>query len=479
MKGSLAAAILAIVVPAFAQAGVRPRYGGELRVLLPSPPTQTDPARATSPADLVAVRALHATLLEADERGELRPGLLEALPEPEEGSRAWRLRLAPALRFQDGEPMRAADVASSLTRLAQRSSAHPWLVAPIEGATAVREGRAASLAGVQVLSDRELRVSLSYPFPGFAGALAALPSAPVRMGPGGVLVGAGPFRAAGSTGGGLRLAPFDGFHGGRPYADGLLLAGADARGAARALAGGAADAIWRPEPLEGGGGAALPARRLGVVLAVVSRRLGPAAEPTRRALAALDRDDLTRLVRAPVTPLSALLPPPMLPESAPRPARRETGAPAGRLDLLLPEGADTLRAAAARIQVRLYDRGVRVTLESSAPAEFDARLASGDFDAALVAVWLVSRVPELALAQIAAAAGGPERGARTLARAAGADRGGLPSLAASLEAELLAVPLYATGFRVAARPGVEGLWLHGDGTMELGDTWVMPVAGGR
>jgi ABC-type transport system substrate-binding protein len=266
--------LLALAGPASAKAGVRPRYGGELRVLLPSSPSQLDPARAASPCQLTAVRAAHATLLDVDEQGALRPGLLEALPEPEDGARAWRLRLAPGLRFQDGQPIGAADVAESLARLARPGSDQAWLTAPIEGTAAVREGRAASLSGVQVLSDRELRIALSYPFPGFAQALAALPSALVRVGAGGALVGAGPFQPAGSTERGLRLAPFDGFHGGRPYADVLVLAGADARAGSRALASGSAEVVCRPESL--GGAAGLETVPLGVVLAVVSPRLGPA-----------------------------------------------------------------------------------------------------------------------------------------------------------------------------------------------------------
>jgi len=476
MRRQLLAAAALLCLPAVAAAGMRPRYGGELRVLLPAAPGELDPACASAPADLAAVRAAHATLLDLDERGALRPALLDALPEAEDGGRAWRLRLAPALRFHDGQPMGAADVAASLARLAGPGSAQAWLAAPIEGAAAVREGRARLLAGVQVLSDRELRIVLSYPFPGFAHALAALPTAIVKSGPGGVLVGAGPFRPASSAEAGLRLAPFDGFHGGRPFTDALLLAGADARGAARALASGGAEVVLRPEPPAGRPG--LETGRLLVVMALVSRRLGPATEPTRAVLAALDRSELTRFVRAPSTPLSALLPPALLTAASRVPSPRQAGAPAARLKLLLPDGADAPRAAAARMQVQLYDRGVRGALESAPAAAFAARLASGDFDAALVPVWLVSPVPALALAQLAAAAGGPARGARALAQAASADAATLPAVAARLEAELIAVPLYAAGLRAATRDGVEGLRVRGDGTLELGDAWLMPDRGG-
>ncbi len=470
-------AVLALAAPRGAGAGARPRYGGDLTVLLPSSPALPDPTRAVSPADLAAVRAAHATLLEVDERGALRPGLLEALPEAEGAGGAWRLRIAPGLRFQDGQPIGAADVAASLARLAGSGSAYGWIADALEGAAAVRDGRASSIPGVQVLSDRELRLAFSHPLPILPEALATLPTALVRDGAGGALVGAGPFRPVGATERGVRLAAFDGYHAGRPYADALLLAGADARAAARAMASGAADVAVRPEPLGRRSGAETGPR--GVVLAVVSRRLGPAAEPARRALAALDRRDLARLVLAPVVPLTALLPPPLLPAAPPRAPAREVGAPPARLTLLLPDGADAPRAAAARIQVKLYDRGVRVALESAPAAVFASRLASGDFDAALVTVWLVSRAPALELAQIAAAVGGRERGARALLQAAAADGAALPGVAAALEADLLAVPLYATGLRASPRDGLEGSWFRSDGTLELGDAWLMPRASGQ
>jgi hypothetical protein len=51
-------------------------------------------------------------------------------------------------------------------------------------------------------------------------------------------------------------------------------------------------------------------------------------------------------------------------------------------------------------------------------------------------------------------------------------------VAARLEAELIAVPLYAAGLRATTRDGVEGLRVRGDGTLELGDAWLMPDRGG-
>ncbi len=472
---ALALALAVAVAPAAASAGVRPRYGGELRALLPALPAQLDPARASSMPELAAARAAHATLLEVDERGALRPSLLATLPESGDGGRSFRLRLAPALRFQDGAPVTAADVAATLSRLGSPWAAHGWVAAPIRGFDAVREGRARSLAGIEILSDSELRIELAYPFPGFPYALAALPAAVVHVGPGGEIAGAGPFRPTGSGGASLRMVAFDGCSAGRPFTDALVLAVADPRGAARALARGEADVVLRPEP-QAGAPAGEPSLDE-VVVAVVSRRLGALAEPTLGALAALDRAELTRLVRGPARPLAALLPPPLLTGHPPAPRPRGPLPP--RLGLLLPAEAGAPREAAERIQVKLYDRGVRVAIESLPRAAFASRVAAGDFDAALVPMWLVTRAPALALAQVAWALGGPGRGADALARAARADSSTLPALAGALEEELLAVPLYATGFRLDARPEVQGLSRADDGTWAVGDAWLLPAPARR
>jgi peptide/nickel transport system substrate-binding protein len=47
---------------------------------------------------------------------EIVPDLADALPEVEEGGLLWRFRLRPGVRFSDGRPVQASDVAASLRR---------------------------------------------------------------------------------------------------------------------------------------------------------------------------------------------------------------------------------------------------------------------------------------------------------------------------------------------------------------------------
>ncbi len=480
-RAALPVLLAALSAPTTTLAGIQPSYGGDLRVALPSAPAELDPARARSPSDLAAIRALHATLLEVDAAGGLRPGLLAALPQAEPGSRAFRLRLRPDLRFHDGAPVTSADVAASLTRLLSPEvrSPHGWIALAIEGSDAVREGKATALAGVQVVSQTELRVALDGSFPDFPGALAAPPAAIVPRGapPG---VGAGPFRLVDRSGGKARLLSFDGHHRGRPYLDTLSLAGVDGRRAARAFSRKELDLALLPEA-PAGDTRDLPALTATYVV-VNAARLGAQAEPIRRALGALDRAELVRLyVGGPAVPLSVLLPPALSAGGKPPPYDRGLAAPAAgqaptplaaaRLVLLVPTGPESLRPVADRIQVKLFDRGLRISAQPVAPEALAARLASRDFDLALASTSLVSPRPALAMLELAWALGGPAAARRLLARLAAQDP--LPS-PSELEEELGAVPLFARGLRATARPELQGLAVAPDGGIDLGDVWVLP-----
>jgi peptide/nickel transport system substrate-binding protein len=461
-----------------AAAGVRPTYGGELRVALPAAPRVLDPARAQEPEDLVAVRALHAPLLELDVAGRLAPGLLAEVPAAEAGGRGFTLRLRPDASFADGTPITAVHVAAALARTLApgppgAASPHAWLALPITGADAVLAGRTAALAGVAIVSDRELLVSLAFPFPEFPWALAAPASAPVSASG----AGAGPFRLDGARGGPgpLRLVANEAHHRGRPFADALVLAPESARGAAAALRRGDVSLALRPE-------AAAPAPRelaptVATYLVVNRARLGASAVPLRAALEAVDRGELARrFVRGVVEPLETLLPrfarPPA--ELAGRtPVRAASGAAPAQVRLLVLDGAADQRAVADRLQVSLFDRGVRVAVERVDATRFAERLARGDHDVALVTVTLVSPRPALAAAQVALATGGPRLARETLARLGALPPEALPAALARLADDAGIVPLFATGFRASAAPALQGVVPRADGALPLGDAWLL------
>lgn len=472
------AAALATAAAAPAAAGVRPAHGGALRLGLPALPRTTDPALALDLPDVVAARATSGALLALDVRGELVPALLAEVPQPEVGGRAFRLRLRADAVTWTGAPITADDLAAAFARLASPATAspHAWAVLPVLGADAMLAGRAAALAGVQVVGERELLVTLAAPLPEFAHVLAALPLA---------IPGAGPFAPPPSLephGGAIVLAHNDRCPAGRPYLSSLALAVADGRAdpraAARALDRGDLDLVLRPEPAGPRGGPAFPAT-VATVAALQAGRLGSGAEAVRRALGALDRADLARrYARGPSEPMATLVPPALLPGvAAPGALALASGdAPPGfpqasRIALLVPEGASDARAAAERIQVKLFDAGVRVAVEALPRARFEARLAAGDYDVALVPVPVLSARPSLAVAQVAYAIRGPEGFRRALDALAGLPAGEVAAAAAQLESALDLVPLFASAPRATAGPAAQGLRPDPAGGFDPGELW--------
>jgi peptide/nickel transport system substrate-binding protein len=454
----------ALALPAAAAGGVRPTWGGALRVSVPVAPRVTD--ASSEPGDLFVLGAISAPLLRLDAQGRLAPGALAEVPVPEADGRAFRLRLRPDVVDAAGRRLGAVDLAAHLAELLQRAPASPnaFVALPIAGADDVIAGRARTPSGVRVLSETELLVTLAFPLPRFPLLLATPPAG---------LPGAGAFAVerAAAPGEPLRLVRNDRCFEGRPFADALEVHAREPRIAARLLEKGELDLALRPEAV-GARGAALPA--LSVTVAVVNGdRLGAAAEPLRRALASLDRAELARrFVRGAAEPLATLVPPALLPGAPPPPPPAgRAGAPPPRVALLVNAGAADQRALAERIQVKLYDRGVGASIELvEGETRLLARLARRDFDVALVPVTVLAADAALAAGQIAWVARGADAGRRVTAQLAalGADPAAVVAAADRLAAELGIVPLVATGLRVSASPSLEGLVVRPDGAVDAG-----------
>jgi len=480
-------AALSLALPRPAAGAARPAYGGELRVALPHPARVDDPALAERPSDLALVEAIHAAPLTVRPDGSLGPSLLSEVPTASPDGRSYHLVLREGLRDWDGAPLGAADLAQALARLLQPqpASPHAWAAVAIEGAEEVLAGRAQLPAGLVVRSERELLVTLAFPFPEFPHALATPPVA-LRSAQG---AGAGPFRPAGPPGPagspGLPPAAWQArleanLHAwrGRPLADALRLSAPEPRAAARALQAGELDLSLRPDSAPAGAATARPT----VTYARLSpARLGPAAEVVRQGLAALDRGELARrFQRVPAEPLAALLPPPLLPAQPLPPARpvARAGPPAAgtRVVLLVPAWSASARTLAERIQVRLFDAGLRPVLEVAEAAAFAARLTARDYDLALVQVTLLSTSAPLAAGQVAGAVAGPAAALRAERALAGLEGAALQAAASALRGELELVPLVAAPGRAAPSEALRGLLLRPDGGFDAGDLWRLPGA---
>ena len=112
---------------ALAGAATRPHYGGTLRVTMLDAPGSLDPmdlAQSGTLGERNLASLIFDTLLVLDHRGQPQPGLAISW-QAEPGGQRWQFRLRPGVRFHDGTPLTADQVAASL-----RAANPNWKVQP-------------------------------------------------------------------------------------------------------------------------------------------------------------------------------------------------------------------------------------------------------------------------------------------------------------------------------------------------------------
>ncbi len=163
MTGRLLAALLALALAWPAEAPAQKR-GGTLRLVFGADPPTLDPAQATDTTSSAVIRQLFDTLVELDERLELRPALAEAWTVSAD-QRLYTFRLRHGVRFHTGRVLSAADVKFSFERAARGK--RPWVFEKIAGAREHIRGAAAGIAGIQVVDGQTVTLRLERPFAPF------------------------------------------------------------------------------------------------------------------------------------------------------------------------------------------------------------------------------------------------------------------------------------------------------------------------
>lgn len=180
-----------------------PLAGGTLRVLIAGDPFGIDPLRVTESTGWQVADALFDSLTKFDYKtGELLPAAADAWEADAEAT-VWTFHLVEGARFHDGTPVTAADFKYAWERLCNPVNESPssYLLAPIKGYENMRNGTATDLAGVEIIDEHTLQVTLSHSFSDFeylAGhvALAPVPKSAVQTAPQAFAeqpVGNGPF----------------------------------------------------------------------------------------------------------------------------------------------------------------------------------------------------------------------------------------------------------------------------------------------
>lgn len=182
-----AAAALPLFALLFAVAGCcagggavqAPGGGRTLRLAIPTDPSTLDPAQAVDVISGQIAAKMHAGLVRFDDRLAAVPDLAETVEASADGLR-YRFTLREGLRFSDGGPLLAADVAASVKRLVAPASLaqRNWIYEGLSGLADYTAGKTAEIAGLAVLSSREIEFTLDAPRTDFLSRL-AMPNAAV------------------------------------------------------------------------------------------------------------------------------------------------------------------------------------------------------------------------------------------------------------------------------------------------------------
>lgn len=218
---------MAMLAPAcLYTANKAPLRPDQLRIGIRQPST-LDPDLRANPSDLLVTEQIFQPMVGFNpQTDQLEPRLASSWETLDGGSR-FVFHLRPAAKFQNGQPVTAADVAFSLNRLALKStnSSLAYLMAPVAGFDAVNvTGTATTLSGVSVLDDHTLQISLTSPWIDFPYVLtdpatAPIPASAYQANPTAFMqhpIGSGPYELANPSGMSLVLKRFSGYWGPRP-----------------------------------------------------------------------------------------------------------------------------------------------------------------------------------------------------------------------------------------------------------------------
>ncbi len=181
--------------------------GGTLVVALPNPVVATEPSIYETTEEHEVLANVFETLVTMDAQGNLAPHLSDhwAL---EAGGSAARLHLRPGVVFSDGRPLTASAVKTALERSIRLSrDVMAAAFTAIEGVRDFLDGRTESVAGIETVSDEEVRIRLAHAVPILPSMLTdgRTAIAAAASEPGASPVGTGPFCAVHHTPNGATL----------------------------------------------------------------------------------------------------------------------------------------------------------------------------------------------------------------------------------------------------------------------------------
>jgi ABC-type transport system substrate-binding protein len=212
-------------------AGIVPVQGGIYRMPLWNNPGTLDPARVKDQYGVAVVTQVFDGLVRFDSYLTVLPGLARTWQVEDDGKR-YRFELHDNARFHNGDPVTAADVAFSISRLLRLDPPPdilPHLI-KITGAGQFRDREQDQVAGIEIVSPKVLQISLDSAHMPFLTALGMYQASIVPRkevlslgaGFGKRPVGSGPFRFMDwDPDQSIILERFEAYYGGPAFLDGI------------------------------------------------------------------------------------------------------------------------------------------------------------------------------------------------------------------------------------------------------------------
>jgi len=472
----------------------------ELRIGAPGVPSAVDPGAALEGTSPLIARQVFDTLVAWREGGtEIEPALATRWNVSRDGL-VWSFSLREGVKFHDGSPLTATEVAASFERQLRpeaQGTNKAWaaLLRGVPGV--VKEVRAASSRTVEIVLTQPyapLLTVLAHP-----GLAIAKPSqaadAPGR------LIGTGPYRIVDASVGRLALEAMPGYWGGPARSERMVVLDVSADDQAESELDARSLDIWFPAgpPRRADGALSTPGLRIGY-LAFQTEKEPFSRRTLRQAVAAaIDPAILGQSLERAAVPLQSFLPPgvwgrregsPILGGSRttvkalikeskwPKETKPTLLVPAETAPLNLPKLAET-------VQLLLGSDDLPLNIQAEPDATARSLLQAGAFDIALVEATVAGGDPHLLLYPLStseAAAKGPratnfsfyrnQRLDDVLIRASQlsfrSERQRLYQRGQAILAEELPwLPIYVRLLWAVARPDVRGLRLHPTGIHRL------------
>lgn len=191
---------------------------------LPTLPITCNPKNFYDAYSTLVCTQVFDRLLDFDDLLNINPMLAERWESRDDG-RIWRFILRKGVKFHNGQPFTAEDVAFSLKHLLDKNSVKRQDFAIIEGAEEYQKGRTKSVDGIKIIDPYTIEVWLKKPFTPFLAVFAAYNTEIVPNNYGGLTesefsekpIGTGAFKFDGYVKGkSVKLSANDEYFGGKP-----------------------------------------------------------------------------------------------------------------------------------------------------------------------------------------------------------------------------------------------------------------------